>query len=216
MSINQLTAFSADASSNIEAQNRVNSNPNDKNDSASIKNEFISLMVAQIQNQDPLNPLDGTEYVTQLATFSQVESTENMAKMMQNSTALLDNMQILSTASLVGKTVYVAANEAEISDKVLSGKIELEHASRNVTLVLQNEYGQESKVALGARDKGDVDFSIDPQAMDIRSGKYQIYVELEKGQAQPITLLAGEVSQVRVPSNGGAALVNVDGVVVFF
>ncbi|EDM57244.1 flagellar basal body rod modification protein, partial [Vibrio parahaemolyticus AQ3810] len=59
------------------------------------------LMVAQIQNQDPLNPLDGTEYVGQLAQFSQVQSTENMSKVMQNSMVLLDNMQVLSTAGLV-------------------------------------------------------------------------------------------------------------------
>ncbi|MGS0727811.1 flagellar hook capping FlgD N-terminal domain-containing protein, partial [Shewanella sp. 0m-11] len=37
------------------------------NDSASIKNEFMTLMIAQIKNQDPTNPIDGTEYVSQLA-----------------------------------------------------------------------------------------------------------------------------------------------------
>ncbi|MCV5837740.1 flagellar hook assembly protein FlgD, partial [Escherichia coli] len=73
-------------------------NPTDKNSASSLQNEFISLMVARIQNQDPLNPLDGTEYVGQLAQFSQVQSTENMSKVMQNSMVLLDNMQVLSTA----------------------------------------------------------------------------------------------------------------------
>ncbi|MBO0246704.1 flagellar hook assembly protein FlgD, partial [Vibrio sp. Vb0592] len=82
------------------------------------------LMVAQIQNQDPLNPLDGTEYVGQLAQFSQVQSTENMSKVIQNSMVLLDNMQVLSTAGLVGQTVYVNSKEFELGDGAQNGKIE--------------------------------------------------------------------------------------------
>ncbi len=38
-----------------------------------LRNEFLQMMVAQIQNQDPTNPLDGAQYVTQLAQFSMVE-----------------------------------------------------------------------------------------------------------------------------------------------
>ncbi|MCV5246272.1 flagellar hook assembly protein FlgD, partial [Escherichia coli] len=81
--------------------------------------------VAQIQNQDPLNPLDGTEYVGQLAQFSQVQSTENMSKTMQQSMILLANMQVLSTAGLVGQTVYVNSKEFELGGGVQNGKIEL-------------------------------------------------------------------------------------------
>lgn len=39
------------------------------------KNTFLQLLVAQLQNQDPMNPADGTEFVTQLASFSQLEQT---------------------------------------------------------------------------------------------------------------------------------------------
>ncbi len=50
------------------------------NDPASLKNEFMSLMIAQIKNQDPTNPLDASEYLGQLAQFSQVESLERCAR----------------------------------------------------------------------------------------------------------------------------------------
>ncbi|MDF5512545.1 flagellar hook capping FlgD N-terminal domain-containing protein, partial [Vibrio parahaemolyticus] len=111
MSIAQYTPLSSDAPVNTKAKdsNGISPNPKDMNSASSLENEFISLMVAQIQNQDPLNPLDGTEYVGQLAQFSQVQSTENMSKTMQQSMVLLDNMQVLSTAGLVGQTVYVNA-----------------------------------------------------------------------------------------------------------
>ncbi|MDX1301098.1 flagellar hook assembly protein FlgD [Photobacterium sp.] len=217
MSLAQFTALSADnlvtgSSATATSANQVQSNPADMNSGSSLKNEFITLMVAQIQNQDPLNPLDGTEYVGQLAQFSQVESTENMTKLMQNSMVLLDNMQVLSTAGLVGQTVYVSTNEFELSEQPLKGKIELDHSSSQVTVLIKDEYGQTTRMPLGARSKGDVDFTVDPEALGLKPGNYTVSVELEKGQAQPNMQLAGEVTQVRVPSNGGAALVNIAGV----
>ncbi|OLQ79121.1 flagellar basal body rod modification protein [Photobacterium proteolyticum] len=212
MSLAQFTALSSDTPAVTTSESQVQANPADMNDAGALKNEFITLMVAQIQNQDPLNPLDGTEYVGQLAQFSQVESTENMSKVMQNSMVLLDNMQVLSTAGLVGQTVYVNTSEFELSGQAQQGKIELAHPSNQVTLLIKDDYGQTTKMPLGARGKGDVDFTIDPDALGLKPGNYTISVEVEQGQAQPALLLAGEVSQVRVPSNGGAALVNVAGV----
>jgi flagellar basal-body rod modification protein FlgD len=44
------------------------------------KNMFLQLMVAQLKNQDPLNPTDSTTFVTQLAQFQQLESTVNMGQ----------------------------------------------------------------------------------------------------------------------------------------
>jgi flagellar basal-body rod modification protein FlgD len=44
------------------------------------KNVFLELLVAQLRNQDPLNPADGTEFVSQLAQFQQMESTLNMGQ----------------------------------------------------------------------------------------------------------------------------------------
>ncbi|KLN66189.1 MULTISPECIES: flagellar hook assembly protein FlgD [Vibrio] len=190
----------------------ISGNPQDTNSASSLENEFISLMVAQIQNQDPLNPLDGTEYVGQLAQFSQVQSTENMSSMMQNSMVLLDNMQVLSTAGLVGQTVYVSGNEFELNDNIQSGKIELAHSSSQVTLVVKDEFGQATKVPLGAHPKGDVDFSIDPVKLGLKPGNYSVSVEVQEGQTKPNVLLAGKVEQVRIPSSGGAAFVNIEGV----
>ncbi|CZF84125.1 flagellar hook assembly protein FlgD [Grimontia marina] len=213
MSIAHYSALSADTPVKTSAdESGIANNPLDMNNSTSLQNEFITLMVAQIQNQDPLNPLDGTEYVSQLAQFSQVQSMENMSGMMQNSMVLMDNMQVLSTAGLVGQTVYVDSNEFGLGEGIQNGKIELEHASNQVTLVVQDAYGQKTEVPLGAHGKGDVDFSIDPEKLGLKPGEYTLSVKVQDGQANPNILLAGTVEQVRIPSNGGAALVNIAGV----
>ncbi|WP_187993471.1 flagellar hook assembly protein FlgD [Vibrio harveyi] len=214
MSIAQYTPLSSDklVTTKSGSDASVSANPSDMNSASSLQNEFISLMVAQIQNQDPLNPLDGTEYVGQLAQFSQVQSTENMSKLMQNSMVLLDNMQVLSTAGLVGQTVYVSSNEFELGEGAQNGKIELEHGSNQVTLVVKDQFGQSTKVPLGAHAAGDLEFSINPEELGLKPGKYTVAVEVQDGQKSPKVLLAGTVEQVRIPSSGGSALVNVQGV----
>lgn len=62
------------------------------NDPASLKNEFMSLMIAQIKNQDPTNPLDASEYLGQLAQFSQVESLEAMRQNQKNQMTMMENL----------------------------------------------------------------------------------------------------------------------------
>lgn len=61
------------------------------------KQDFLNLLVAQMKYQDPLEPQSNTEYVTQLATFTQVEATENMAHTAES----------LQATGLVGRTVIM-------------------------------------------------------------------------------------------------------------
>jgi flagellar basal-body rod modification protein FlgD len=56
------------------------------------KNMFLQLLVAQLRNQDPLNPADGTEFVGQLAQFQQMESTLNMG---QDMTAIRETLDLI-------------------------------------------------------------------------------------------------------------------------
>ena len=74
---------------------------------------FMQLLVAQIQNQDPLNPTDGTEYVSQLAQLTQVQSMETMSQLMANSSVLMDNLQTLTTGNLVGQHVMVQTDSIQ-------------------------------------------------------------------------------------------------------
>jgi flagellar basal-body rod modification protein FlgD len=54
--------------------------PSNGVDQLANKNTFLNLLVAQLQNQDPLNPADATQFVTQLAQFTQLEQTLGMAQ----------------------------------------------------------------------------------------------------------------------------------------
>jgi len=188
---------------------------NNLNDSDSMKNEFLTLMVSQIQNQDPLNPTDGTEYVSQLAQFAQVESSENMVSLMQNNALMMDNLQVLATAGLVGKSVLIHGNEFTVDAKEgqsVAGQVELTTPSSQVNLLIEDRYGKKQTVHLGAQAAGPVNFELDLDDLDLAEGDYSISVELSRGQNYaPIMKMAGEVDSINIPTDGGASQVSIRG-----
>ncbi|MBR1391956.1 MAG: flagellar hook capping protein [Lachnospiraceae bacterium] len=75
------------------------------------KDAFLQLLVAQMKYQDPLEPTDNTEYISQLATFSQLEATQNVEKSISSMGAndLVGKQVILKvTSSVTGETSYVS------------------------------------------------------------------------------------------------------------
>lgn len=72
------------------------------------KEAFLQLLVAQMQYQDPLEPMDNTEYISQLATFSQLEATQNLS----------DTISQGMANSLVGKYVILNTDYGTVSGKV--------------------------------------------------------------------------------------------------
>lgn len=76
---------------------------------------FLQLMMAQMQNQDPTNPMDSTEQLSQLASFSQVEQTiQTNAKL----ETLLTNLSFGQVDDLIGRTVTDANGTTGVVEKV--------------------------------------------------------------------------------------------------
>lgn len=183
------------------------------NSGEALKNEFITLMVAQIENQDPLNPTDGTEYVSQLAQFSQVESSENLVQLMQSNTAMLDNLQVLSTAGLVDKSVTVRSDQLQMTpSSVNQGYIELLAPSNTVTIELLDGAGNVTQIPLGPKSAGQVNFTIDAQQHEL-NGHYQMRVSLDSGQSYSPTIFQhGTVAKVTTPAMDGTSHIEVEGI----
>ena len=80
----------------------------EKRDTGYNKDMFLQLLVAEMQYQDPLQPSDNSEYVAQLASFTQVEAMQT----------LQDNMETIQSNSIVGKIVALNVNGQEIAGKV--------------------------------------------------------------------------------------------------
>ena len=80
-----------------------------KTDNTLGQDQFLTLLVAQLQNQDPLNPTDATEFTAQLAQYSQLEQLFNLTDAMDGLTAAQTSSQKVSALSLIGKEVVVGA-----------------------------------------------------------------------------------------------------------
>lgn len=89
------------------------------------KDAFLQLLVAQMKYQDPLEPTSNTEYIAQYATFSQVESLQNMASSMESQNAL----------TLVGKYVTVDVVSSSGAASTVSGRVDYVEKSGDETLL---------------------------------------------------------------------------------
>ena len=74
--VSAVTAAANPAATGSSSNSSTSSNPNQQISEAT----FLQLLVAQLQNQDPLQPMDGMQFVTQLAQFSQLESVYGIQK----------------------------------------------------------------------------------------------------------------------------------------
>lgn len=170
-------------------------------DSAEMENQFITLMVAQIKYQDPTNPIDSTEYLNQFSAMSQVKSMENMARLSQNNLVLLDNLQNLTAAGLVGQEVAVAVDSVRVGSAPLRLQAQLQHASGDTVLRLTDAGGSTTVVELGPRRAGALDYELDPAALGLAPGRYTVTVQSDSGE-MPTVALVGEVRNVRVSADG--------------
>lgn len=182
------------------------------NSASALKTEFLTLMVAQIRNQDPLNPLDGTEYVSQLAQMSTVEGIQNMSQLQRQNNVLMDTLQVLQTTQLVGKQVSLPVDRIKLDAKeTVEGQIRLGQPANDLVVRAINADGRVVEEAkLGARSAGEVQFEL-PK---LPAGSYRLEVVARHGEttANYTPYLNRTVEKVSVPGNGGDVLLQVSGV----
>lgn len=75
------------------------------------QDDFLTLLVAQLQNQDPLNPADATEFTAQLAQYSQLEQLFNLNDAMEELTSTTAKSQSISALNLIGQEVVVEGDD---------------------------------------------------------------------------------------------------------
>jgi flagellar basal-body rod modification protein FlgD len=100
------SSTSADASSSITSQLGATA--------------FLQLLTTQLSNQDPLQPMDDTQSVAQLAQFSALQASTNLEQSFAN---FQSNFSVLQSASLIGKSVQVTTADAQGNTSLVNGTI---------------------------------------------------------------------------------------------
>lgn len=106
------------------------------------QDQFLTLLVAQLQNQDPLNPADATEFTAQLAQYSQLEQLFNLNDAMEGLTEAQTNAQKISALSLMGKEVVVEDSQFTYDGNPTEIGYLADGAASKITLNIQNSSGQ--------------------------------------------------------------------------
>jgi flagellar basal-body rod modification protein FlgD len=150
------------------------------------KNAFLKLMVAQMNNQDPLSPQENSEFVAQLAQFSSVEGIENMNKTMSQMANSMQSSQALQASGLVGRTVHINTDTSILSEGgVITGNINLENSTSNLMVNIMNSSGAlVRQVEMGSQTRGDVRFAWNGQnaeGLQLPPGSYKFTAEASVG-----------------------------------
>ena len=116
---------------------------------------FLKLLVAQMQNQDPLNPMDNAQVTTQMAQINTVNGIEKLNRTVTGLNAQFVQMQALQGASLVGKDVTIAGDRLSVDQGVGEGAFEIATPADQVRVEILGPAGHVlGTVDLGARSAG--------------------------------------------------------------
>ena len=123
---------------------------------------FLKLLVAQMQNQDPLNPMDNAEITSQMAQINTVNGIQQLNTTVQTLSGQFTQMQALQGAALVGRDVIVPGNVMDIADGIGQGGFELTSPADNVKVEVLNAGGHViDTMQLGAQSAGSHSFDWD-------------------------------------------------------
>lgn len=178
----------------------------------SMTDTFLTLFVAEVQNQDPTSPTDPSEYISQLSSMAQVAMSEEMSVQMNTNAILLSNLQVMALGNMVGDTIMVQTTSMQVSDGEIQGRLTLDDAASSVTLHFTDEAGADYSVELGTQSPGTVDFDINPADYGIPPGDYEVSVVTDTGESGVPIEVQGTVEDVRIPLNGDSPVLNVSGV----
>jgi flagellar basal-body rod modification protein FlgD len=123
---------------------------------------FLKLLVAQLNNQDPMNPMDNAQMTSQMAQINTVSGITQLNETMKSMSTQFTAMQVLQGASMVGHEVLTTGNKLTISNGVGKGSVDLAVAADNVTVQVTTASGQAlGSVNLGAMAAGRHNFEWD-------------------------------------------------------
>jgi flagellar basal-body rod modification protein FlgD len=129
------------------------------NDAGS-QDRFLKLLITQIQNQDPLSPMDNAQVTSQIAQINTVSGIQQLNTTVQGLTGQFTQLQALQSANLVGRDVVVPGNVLDINGGVGQGGFELSSPANAVKVDVLSPSGQIiSSLALGALGSGSHSFN---------------------------------------------------------
>jgi flagellar basal-body rod modification protein FlgD len=178
--------------------------------SALDKDDFLELLVVQLQNQDPLNPLDDKEFIAQLAQFSSLEQMTNVASGIETLTETVARQESLSAASYIGKNVVADGKSiTKLDSGITPLYFTLKEAASTVSI---NVYDQNKNIVqtetLNSMQAGEYTFAWDGlnyNGKNADNGQYNVYFSAVGANGKAVfvdTQVAGKITGLSKDTDG--------------
>ena len=169
---------------------------------ADAENKFLTLLMTQIKNQDPLNPMDNAQMTSQLAQISMLEGIQGLNTTLTTLLSSYNTSQALQAAGAIGSNVLVEGNRLALTNGQAQGAATLGSSATSVIVTIKDSTGKTVQTQeLGKQPAGTVAFEWDGKnanGTQVPDGNYSFSVEASangsKVSTTPIQL--GTVSAV--------------------
>jgi flagellar basal-body rod modification protein FlgD len=175
------------------------------------KDDFLKMLVAQLKNQDPLKPMDGTEFAAQLAQFSSLEQLTNMNTQLQNLGLYQTTASNSQAVNLLGKEVSVSnSNQFQVEGDTASFSYNLPASAAQVSISIMDASGREvDRIETGKQAAGlqKVTWNKGSNSNGLYSYKVSA-VDVNGDAVTAETMMTGKVTAVQYKDNAIYLTVN--------
>ncbi len=189
--------------------------------------DFLTLMLAQLKNQDPTSPVDSTTFLSQLASLSEVQGITQLNTSFTAMSNSLVSGQALQASSLLGHQALVSSSTATLAaNGTVTGAVAVPQTTSAVTLDISNSSGVlVQQINLGAQSTGLANFSWNGQQGDgsqAPAGQYTLSAQVAgvssgtavgtyvNGTVQSVTMGAGSALTLNVAGLGNVPFTSVE------
>ncbi len=179
--------------------------------------EFLKLMTAQLNNQDPMEPMSSGEFYTQIAQFSAVSGIQDLQKSFTEVANAMFSSQALQASSMVGRDVLVPGSSQSMSaGSGFSGAVDVPAGSPSVILNIHDAAGTlVRRLDLGNRAAGLADFSWDgrdDKGQPLAAGDYEVRsaARIDGVETALGTFLSDRVNSVSIDGGGKGISLNLE------
>lgn len=172
------------------------------------QDRFLKLLVTQMKNQDPLNPLDNAQVTSQMAQLSTVTGIDKLNATVQALSASMQASQSLQAATMIGHTVLVPGKQIDLLNGKSDAAVELTQPADKVSVTIEDAKGNTVRtLQLGAQNTGLVGFQWDglnDAGVAVANGSYKFSAAavLSGVTSNPVTLSYGLVNSVTQGTQG--------------
>lgn len=182
------------------------------------EDQFMQLLIAQLKNQDPLQPQENGEFLSQLAQFETAAGAEELQKSFDSFSANMLSSSALQASSLVGRSVLAPGGIAQLeAGQNVTGQVDLGSSTTNLLIEISDAAGQLVKtIPMGTQAAGEVGFTwdgTDQNGNSLPPGGYRVRATADVGSEQIAqeVLVSAKVDSVTIGQGGQDLKLNLAG-----